>query len=69
MDNLTLENNLLGCVFFFPFPTVVEHVVGSHVEDAVTFWAQVNSKNCLILTEVFNCPLPSSGRFYESGSK
>lgn len=36
--SLTLENNFL---FSFPLPQV-EDVVGCHVEDAVTFWAQVN---------------------------
>lgn len=44
----------LRIIFFF-FPLLqVEDVVGCHVEDAVTFWAQVNSENYFILTVVLN---------------
>lgn len=32
----------LRIIFFFFLSPQVEDVVGCHVEDAVTFWAQVN---------------------------
>uniref|UniRef100_A0A8B9PCB0 Serine/threonine kinase 31 n=1 Tax=Apteryx owenii TaxID=8824 RepID=A0A8B9PCB0_APTOW len=45
---------------FPPPPPQVEDVVGCHVEDAVTFWAQVNSENYLILNKVSNLISPPS---------